>query len=371
MTTELNVLIIGATGVFGSRLAERAAREPGLRLTLAARRSGPLAALASFLGDAVQTRLLDRDTLTALDLAGQDVVIDAAGPFQASSLRVVEAALAAGVDYIDLADGRDFVAQVQALSPVARGAGVAVVTGASSVPALSHAVIDALTAGWTIIDRLRVGIHPGNRASRGLAVVEAILSYTGRPVRLFLDGRWQQRHGWGLLHRAAIPGVGRRWASLCDTPDLDLLVSRYHPVRSAEFYAGLELSILHVGLWLLSWPVRWGWIASLRGAARPLLWLAQWLLPFGSDIGAMQVDASGRDATGRPVSASWTLRADGNRGPYVPTLAALALLRRYRDGILPSPGAYPCCGILTIADFAADFMALGITTTDAASIQTR
>ena len=32
-----NVLIIGASGVFGSRLVERAACEPGLRLTLGGR----------------------------------------------------------------------------------------------------------------------------------------------------------------------------------------------------------------------------------------------------------------------------------------------------------------------------------------------
>lgn len=370
MTAELRVLIIGATGVFGSRLAERAALEPGLVLTLAARRAKPLAALAAQLGPAVHTQMLDRDTLTALDFAGQDVVIDAAGPFQASSLRVVEAAMAARVDYIDLADGRDFVAEVQALDPVARGAGVALVTGASSVPALSHAALDALTQGWSAIDHVSVGIFPGNRAPRGLAVVQAILSYVGRPVRLFLDGRWQDRPGWGLLHRAAIPGVGHRWASLCDTPDLDLLVSRYRPTRSAEFYAGMELSILHVGLWLLSWLVRWGMVASLRGASRPLLWMAQWLLPFGSDIGAMQASASGSDAAGQSVSADWTLRATGNRGPYVPVLATLAMLRRYRGGVKPSPGAYACSGILSLADFADDFAALGIVTSSAGQPQT-
>ena len=54
-------------------------------------------------------RCLDRDSIAPRDLAGYDLVIDAAGPFQASGTRLVEAAIAAEVDYCDLADGRDWV----------------------------------------------------------------------------------------------------------------------------------------------------------------------------------------------------------------------------------------------------------------------
>ena len=46
--------------------------------------------------------------------------------------------------------------------------------------------------------------------------------------------------------------------------------------------------------------------------------------------------------------------------------AALALLRRFRDGTPPARGARACVGILTLADFADDFAALGIATRGAA-----
>ncbi|KTE05845.1 saccharopine dehydrogenase family protein [Sphingopyxis sp. H115] len=358
---ELRVLIIGATGVFGSRLAELAAREPGLALTLAARKRGPLDALAARLGG-LPVRPLDRNRLTASDLAGFNVVIDAAGPFQASAPTVIEAAIAAKVHYVDLADGRAFVAAIGAHDAGAKAAGISVTTGASSIPALSHAVIDALTDGWQGIDRIRIGIFPGNRAPRGLAVVQAILSYVGHPVRVWRGGRWTDVPGWGMLHRWRVPGVGARWASVCDTPEQDLLVQRYHPRDSAEFFAGMELSILHLGLALLAIPVRLGWIASLRPASRPLLAIAKTLLPFGTDIGAMDMVVRGRDRSDNPVEARWTLRADGNRGPYVPTLAALALLRRFRDGSPPPAGARPCTGILTLAETETDFARLGIAT---------
>lgn len=363
----LRVLLIGATGVFGSRLAQRAAMEPGIKLTLAARDRGRLNALAVRLGG-LPVRQVDRTKIDATDLAGHDVVIDAAGPFQTAAPDVIEAAIAAGISYIDLADGRAFVAAIGDHDSAAMSAGISVTTGASSVPALSHAVIDALTRRgepdqWVRIDDIRIGIFPGNRAPRGLAVVQAILSYVGRPVRVWRGGAWTAVAGWGQTHRWTVPGVGKRWASVCDTPDQDLLVQRYLPRRNAEFFAGLELGLLHLGLATLALPVRWRLFKSLQPAARPLLAMAQRLLPFGSDVGAMDVIVTGLDGKGRPAHAQWTLRADGNRGPYVPVLTALALLRRFRAGQPPAPGARACVGILTLAEFADDFAALGIVTT--------
>src|SRR5207248_3844574 len=113
-------------------------------------------------------------------------VVDAAGPFQGATYRLARAAIAAGIHYLDLADARGFVAGFGALDAEARTAGIVALTGASSTPALSHAVLDRLTAGWRRIDHIEIAISPGNRASpRGLAVIRSILSYAGRPVPVF------------------------------------------------------------------------------------------------------------------------------------------------------------------------------------------
>ena len=176
-------------------------------------------------------------------------MIDAAGPFQGSATTLVEACIGAQVDYLDLADGRDWVVGfAERFDAAASAAGVAQVSGASSIPALSHAVLDLLVAGWREVEAIRIGIFPGNRAPRGLSVVEAILSYSGKPVRVFRTGRWDTQWGWGGLHRVDAGPAGKRWASACDTPEQDLLVARYRPTLSAEFFAGMELSVLHLGL---------------------------------------------------------------------------------------------------------------------------
>lgn len=112
MTSEpFQLLIVGASGVFGSRLSELAAREGGLALTLAARDLRKLEALAARLDAPVNLAKIDRDRVKAIDLAGYDLVIDAAGPFQASHTKLIEAAIGARVNYLDLADGREFVAE--------------------------------------------------------------------------------------------------------------------------------------------------------------------------------------------------------------------------------------------------------------------
>jgi NAD(P)-dependent dehydrogenase (short-subunit alcohol dehydrogenase family) len=357
MPTRPSIMIIGASGVFGSRLVKLMQREQGWDLILAGRRLEPLQKIAAKHADC-SIRQIDRDRIMASDLDGINMVIDAAGPFQQSHSAVIDAAIAARCHYVDLADGREFVASIGRFDAAAKKAGIAVITGASSIPALSHAVIDDLTAGWHQIDSIRVGIFPGNRAPRGRAVVEAILSYSGKPVRVFREGAWQEHPGWGMLHRADIPGIGKRWASICDTPDQDLLVARYAPKQAAEFFAGLELSILHVGLWGLSLPVRWGLIPSLRPAAGAMLWLAQRFLPFGSDKGAMDIIVSGLDQAAQPILRRWTLSADTGRGPYTPTLAALAMARRLRDGHYNYVGAMACAGLLSLAEFDRDFDAL-------------
>jgi len=355
----LAVLIVGATGVFGSRLARLCAGDSGLSLTLGGRRREPLDALAADLGHcAVQT--IDRDRVSASEIERFDLVVDCAGPFQGSATNLIEQCVAARVDYFDLADGREWVCTIDRFDAAAKAAGVAVVAGASSIPALSHAVLDRLTVGWSRIDTIRIGIFPGNRAPRGRAVVEAILSYVGRPVRIFSGGGWRDVPGWTLDGRVDCGAAGKRWASVCDTPEQDLLVRRYRPTRSAEFVAGLELPLLHLGLWLLSWPVRWGLIRSLRPAAGALLWIAQRLHPFGSDRGAMIVEATGADALGLAARADWRLDATGNRGPYVPVLAAVAMIRRIRDGWRPEPGAYPCSGSLDLHEIESLLDGLGI-----------
>jgi short subunit dehydrogenase-like uncharacterized protein len=84
-----------------------------------------------------------------------DTVVHAAGPFQGQDYAVAEAAITAGANYIDLADGREFVAGIGKLDAQAKARGVLVTSGASSLPALSSAVVDRYPT--PVASAIRVG----------------------------------------------------------------------------------------------------------------------------------------------------------------------------------------------------------------------
>jgi len=306
-----------------------------------------------------------RDTdLAALMARRPAVVVNTVGPFQGADYRVAEACIAAGVHYIDLADSHAFVAGIAQLDGTARAKGVAVVTGASTVPALSGAVVAEAGLAPTSV---RIGISPGNRAPRGSSLVQAVIGQAGRSLPVLRAGRWTTVPGWGEMHQRRIRidrdrSLGKRWLSACDAPDLVLLPQRYPTLKAVEFYAGLELSLLHVGLWLLSWPVRLGWLKSLLPLHRPLHWIADRLYGFGSDRGGMLVDVDGISADDRPMSYRWRLVAEKGQGPFVPAAPAAALVARLARGETLPAGAYPCLGMLALDEILAQVAHLPVFT---------
>ncbi|WP_233382582.1 DUF4166 domain-containing protein [Methylobacterium sp. C25] len=366
-SSEPAVLVVGGSGAFGSRLVAGLVATTTVSVVVAGRdldraeataRLHPAGRVRAIRLDAAK---ITSEALKALDLC---LVVDAAGPFQGTEPRLARAAIAAGLPYLDLADARDFVADFVRLDGEARAAGVPALTGASSTPALSNAALAAITLGWRRVEAVSVAIVPGNRAPRGLSVMRAILSYAGQPIRVFRDGAWEHRAGWGLLVRLGVPGLGHRWASLCETPDLDIMPARWPEARSVVFRAGLELSLLHLGLWLTSLPVRWRILPSLAPFAQPFLAVARALDRFGSDRGGMVVEALGRDSDDRPTRATWSLTAEAGDGPYVPTLPALAMIRRLTDPAAEQvpAGARACTDLLPLKAIEAEMSRLRLRT---------
>ena len=353
-------LVIGGYGGFGARLSRRLAAD-GWHVVVAGRSAAKAEAFAATLPCA-SGAALDRNGPLGLALAriAPRLVIDAAGPFQDSSYRVVEACVALGIHYLDLADARAFVTGIAAFDAQARAGGVSVVSGASSVPALSGAVLRELTQGLDRVDRVDLAISASDRATAGTSVAAAILGYSGLPVRLWDGEAWTTRPGWsGVRHqRYALPEVEplSRLVAVVDVPDHDLVPSVLPGRPATTFRAGPEFGFQLAGIWILSWLVRWGWIGSLVPMA-PFLRKLQRLTAFlCSDRSAMMVEVEGQGHMRR-----WTLIADHGDGPEVPVLAAQLLARRIAEGTLPF-GASHAGDTLDLADFAPLFRDLSIKT---------
>jgi NAD(P)-dependent dehydrogenase (short-subunit alcohol dehydrogenase family) len=357
------ILVLGGYGGFGARLTRRLLAR-GHTVLAAGRSLDKAKAFCAGL-EGTEPLAADRngDLAPLLAKAKPDLVIDAAGPFQGSDYRVPRACVAAKISYLDLADARDFVTGIGALDNAARDAGVSVVAGASSVPALSGAVARHLAAGLDRVFSVEIAISASKRATAGGSVVAAILSYLGRPIRLWRGRRWDQGFGWRELARETFAlddgtKLAGRWVALADVPDLDLLPETLPGRPSVIFRAGTESALQTVGLWLLGWPVRW---LGLKGMARltPMLVVLQRLTQsFSSDSSGMSVRLKG-EAGDERVERRWALIATKGDGPDIPTLAAVILADAILAGKVP-PGAQPAHRLLTLTEFEPLFATLSL-----------
>ena len=355
----MRILVLGGYGLFGSRIVEALADDAGLTVLVAGRDSAKAEALVATLttpSATLESIAIDAradDFAERLAALCPDIVIDSAGPFQARDYRVAEAVLAAGAHCIDLADSRGFAAGIGALDERARAAHRWVISGASSVPGLHAAVIEAHRHRFAALESVDTAIVPGNRTPRGWATTQAILSYVGKPFRVRSGGAWATAHGWQSLRRRRVEGIGTRWMARCDVPDLELLPARYPELRTVDFRAGLELRRMHFGLWLGALAVRLGIVRSLLPWAKPLFALSERWQDAGSDVGLMQVRMRGRGHDGARLATEWTLVARAGDGPRIPAAASVVLVRKLARGELPGGGAKPCLDLFTLREFMA------------------
>lgn len=348
----MRVVVLGGAGNFGARIIRALAPDSSLQLLAASRHGNRVPG-----AEAVAPLHLDiwaADFAQQLAAASPDVVVHCVGPFQGQDYRVARAALQAGAHYVDLADGRDFVAHfADSLDAPASSTGRTAITGASTLPALSAAVVDALATDMERIETLEIVIAPGQKAPRGAATLAAVFSYLGRPFQSWRDGRWQPVHGWMDLRRVPLD-VGMRWAAACDVPDLALFPQRYAPVQTVHFHAALEIGIEHFALWFLAGLRRMGLPIPMARWAPALDRHAGWLDRWGGPWGGMSVRVCGF-LGGQKIERTWQLTVPALNGPEIPTLAAILLVQRLARGEALPSGASACMGFLTLADFAEPF----------------
>ena len=362
ISARLRVLVLGGYGTFGGRLVRLLADEPRLTLLIAGRSLDKAKALAKDIQAkaVLEPVAMDRngDTAALLRALEPDIVVDASGPFQDAGpdpYRLVKACIALRISYLDLADATGFVAEIESLDAIARAAGVFVLSGCSSFPALSFAALYAMRPDFAGIETVSSGIAPSPRVRLGLNVVRAVLSYTGKPVGLTRDGK--SATGFGLTDGigrtiappGAVPLRHRRFA-LADAPDLALLPRTVPGLKAVFTGAGTEPQFLQRLLGLAGWLVRLRLVPSLRPLA-PLFHRASGLLRVGEHRGGMFVAVTGTLADGSTSERCWHLIAEGDDGPFIPVMAAEAIIRKCLDGESPGAGARPAAGELALADF--------------------
>src|SRR5262245_49757456 len=109
--TKPRIVILGGYGTFGSLIAEQLARSDA-QLMIAGRdavegQAFAASLAAGFIRCDARNRAALRDAIS-----GTQLLINASGPFQAKDYSIPQMCIEHGCNYIDLGDGREYVAGI-------------------------------------------------------------------------------------------------------------------------------------------------------------------------------------------------------------------------------------------------------------------
>lgn len=352
------VLILGAYGNFGLHITDQLIHESNIQLILSGRSQEKCENLLNrYLNSAVK----NIPELAVFDITGDlkkylyelkpDIVVHTCGPFQAQSYSVAQVCISVGCHYVDLADGRTFVSEITNLNEAAKAKNVSIISGASSVPCLTAAVIDKYQSYFKKIQSVESGIATSQRVNVGLATTRGTLSYCGLPIMMWIDNRMQTVYGWQGLVSRVYPILGKRYFSYCDVPDLPLFPERYQYLSNYEFRVSLEVPLIHWVMWILSWLVRIKLIRKLSNWAAPMRKIAHWFDKLGSNDSGFHVILTGKDFQGNEKKIKFYLIAFDCYGPYIPSMPAILCAKKLADNKIIRRGAYPCLDVITLAEY--------------------
>ncbi|MEO7841867.1 MAG: saccharopine dehydrogenase NADP-binding domain-containing protein, partial [Anaerolineales bacterium] len=231
----MKILILGGYGTFGGRLAYLLAKDERLTLLIAGRSIQKAKNFCEGLPSEAQKIpvYFDRNANVEFQIRAinPDIVVDATGPFQNygdDPYRVVKGCIANSVDYMDLADGSDFVKGIRQFDSEAKVQNIYVLSGVSSFPVLTAAVVRKLSYGLARINTIKGGIAPSPYAGVGLNVLRAIAGYSGKRIPLIRAGKPVTGYALTETMRYTIcpPGylpLKNTLFSLVDVPDLQVL----------------------------------------------------------------------------------------------------------------------------------------------------
>lgn len=136
----------------------------------------------------------------------------------------------------------------------------------------------------------------------------------------------------------------------CDIPDLDLLPKKYG-IKNIYFSAGMESTLLHLGIWLLAWIIRLGIPINLAKHASFLLYISHWFDFLGTADGGMHMIIQGKDKNNKAHEVKCFVIAKNSSGPQIPTIPAIILAKQLVSGELKYTGACACVGMISLEEY--------------------
>ena len=322
------IVVVGGRGFFGATAVDRL-RKDGAAPLVASRRPGA-------------DLQLDPESANSIDAALRpgDVVIDAAGPFQARTLRLLDVALRLKVDVIDISDSMSFTVGVLERRDAIGAAGIRVLTACSSM----SAVVATLVRMTDVPEPIRVSVFlsPATRFTATAGTAGSLQRSLGRRITILRGGSLVTTVGWRRSRRVRMPPpLGWRRGYLVETVDAITLPMIWPSLRDVDLWvhAGLFGPLLALAAQV---PAVLPAVARLQQRALPLV------RRVGPAAGGLAVIVE--DARGEPRGYALVASA----GSYVAAVAPAVLAARAiaedrfaERGLIP-PDRHVPAGVLLV-----------------------
>ncbi|MBI3911479.1 MAG: saccharopine dehydrogenase NADP-binding domain-containing protein [Armatimonadetes bacterium] len=336
------ILILGGYGGTGLPIARLLLQETEVRLILAGRhteRADTAAAQLNslFPGLRVLGCYADATAPNGLRAAFRDADMVLVCSSTADYVReVAQAALAAGIDYLDIHYAQKKVPVLQSLAPAIREAGRCFITEAGFHPGLPSALVRHAASHFTHLRQADVDMVMSGRLQMTDSVQELIKDLGSSESRLFTEGRWRKATYQDTRKIDFGPNFGTRLCYPIQLEEMRALPEQYALERTGIYVAGFNwfVDYLVFPLAIVLAKIREGF------AAGPLARLMVWGIntfsrpPFGVVV---TLAASG-EKDDQPHSLRMAIQ---HSDAYEFTaVCAVACVLQYLDGTLAKPGLW-------------------------------
>lgn len=348
-STRKKILVIGGYGSYGKRITGALSEIEGVECIAAGRNPPRRSKRTNRNISYMALDCNDPGTFKTV-LPGMFAVINVRGSFNNQDYRIAEQCATFGVNYIDLADSREYISGFTRLNRAAVRNNVLLVTGAGFSPTISSLLVDSVTSDFTRIAEVNVFVSFGNKNMGGIASMRSLLSQIGKTMRLKGRGRWRIFRGWSKGRKVIFPEpAGKRRLYLCDAPDLDIFPQRYNS-GTVTFRTGFELNIFNYGLSLLSWLTSKNRIKQPARLARVLLGSGRFFRNSGSDHDAMGVRVAGVGQNNEGFHHNIFLVGRSGSGPIIPCGPVISLVKKWLNEGVKQSGAMNCYELVSFDD---------------------
>jgi saccharopine dehydrogenase-like NADP-dependent oxidoreductase len=339
------ILILGGYGATGKPLARHLLQQTDTRLVLAGRHLEKAITFASLLNKEFQGGRVEGAFVDAADgatlrkaLVGIDLLLNAA-PTTAYTADVVQAALEAGVDYLDIQIGEQKLATLRSNAAKIEKAGLCFITEAGFHPGLPAAMVRLAGSEFDVLEKAVTAgyLNIGPDVVYTEAVDELMEEFKHYRAQVFKDGKWTNPGSWEMRKVNFGRMVGVKQCSSMYFEELGDIPAMFPGLREAGFY----ISGSH---WFTDWVIypiaMLGLkIAPSRGI-RPLgrlVWWGMTRVPKPPYTVILKVEAEGIKE-GRQTKLEITIsHPDGYELTAIPVVA---MLKQVLDESVRKPGLW-------------------------------